>query len=768
MNADSFYNQWKSSADGHEEEKNQNDSMSDMMLFASTTQVDQEDLDDILEDDCVITDSDINESTDDLLDLLDDTDFINDEQVTSSSSKSVDSQEEKSIEKSCKSALSIAEPNNKMQSSLLTQEPWQLQSITVQCKVPISLNETEEKSGNLALIEFCNMYDYDIADGSFSGIMKGIVHKELNEYDAIKAWLNIVAGVIDDGIEYDDAILQYSLQELDSICPINRNMCLSELITIARYKNEKYFDPAVIKYFSLEARDTGLLCSLMERGTFNREEALLYTENLDSYNSYLLLVMSEKYNAEVFNKINNDPDNVDSYTKSVLSNSKWTFLGSHPDFSRILKLLEEKEVPMELLEAFQNNRYLLQIIQAYQKKIYNYAFIAQYLSDDVESNLADYAASDYANGYVSSEALEMFDGNYYLAKMLYDVKAYDEDKSIFIKHLNNPDCANIVKPFLQVILNAIIDNKLHMTDWYKFIYYVANGNIDICKDYNDICIEMGYEFLSFNQFWFFKLLKYFDKRVNVNADIGELLVYQGKDSLFYLTVQSLADSFTQTCTTIASRLNNDVKIMMLPDKKGVILCKNSFNDFSKERNKFAKISNSKSSIQLAMENYVKNHVQRYNAIAMMEIATNYFQGTVTDNYKQLLLAPINNYLTYDVLLGLIVQKYNEFAGLCMNPEALQTLKLLNSVLYNETQSGVQIEFFKAYLGIKFGKRFMVERYDSSMSSINIIEVRNSYSYASATLPKVICTLDKFVQELNRKNNIICRFEYPNKMIIEGV
>lgn len=766
MNADSFYRQWKSSADGQEEE-NQNNPMSDMMLFASTIQADQGNLDDILEGDFVTVDSNINEVTDDLLDLLEDTDFSGNEQIILSS-KSVNSQAEELLEKTCESIPSIAESDNIMQSSCGNKDLWQLQSITVQCKTPIRLNEAEKKTGNLALIEFCNMYDYDIADGSFSGIMKEIVHKELNEYDAIKAWLNMIAGIIDDGIEYDDAILQYSLQDLDSICPVNRNMCLSELITIARYKNEGYFDPAVIKYFSLEARDTSLLCSLMERGTFNREEALLYTENPDSYNSYLLLVMSEKYNAEVFNKINNDPANVDSYTKSVLSDSKWTFLGSHPDFSRILKSLEEKEVPMELLEAFQNNRYLLQIIQAYQKRIYSHAFIVQYLGDDVERDLADYAASDYANGYVSIEALEMFDGNYYLAKMLYDVKGYNENKSMFINHLSNPDYANTVKSFLQIILNAVVDNKLNVTEWYKFIYYIAGDNIDICKDYKDICVDMDYEFLSFNQFWFFKLLKYFDKRVKVSTDIGELLVYQGRDNLFYLTVQSLAESFTQTCTVIATRLNNDIKIMMLPDKKGIILCKNSFNDFSKEKSKFIKISNSKSSIQFAMENHVKDHIQRYNAIAMMEIATSYFQGTVTDNYKQLLLAPINNYLTYDVLLGLIVQKYNEFAGLCMNPEALQTLKLLNSVLYNETQSSVQIEFFKAYLGIKFGKRFMIERYDTSMSNINIVEVRNSYSYASTTLPKVICTLDKFVQELNRKNNIICRFEFPNKMIIEGI
>ena len=64
---------------------------------------------------------------------------------------------------------------------------------------------------------------------------------------------------------------------------------LSELNNIAVAYKEDWFDNTVIKYFALEKRDTGLLLQLMQNNLFNREEALVYTYDLDVFNSYLML-----------------------------------------------------------------------------------------------------------------------------------------------------------------------------------------------------------------------------------------------------------------------------------------------------------------------------------------------------------------------------------------------------------------------------------------------------------------------------------------------
>ena len=602
---------------------------------------------------------------------------------------------------------------------------------------------------------FCEQYDYrDLKDF--------LKDETLTNEDAILNWLQRIYNIIID-CEYDEALLQFSEQDLDSICCLYRNMYLSELIMIASHLKKDYFDKTVIRDYSLEMRDTGLLLELMQNNCFNQEEAVLYTNNLDTFNAYLLLKTSGKFEAAVFESVKDSDENLNSYAKTVLSNNPWAFLGSHKNFGEIIQLVQSTEIPIELAERYKDNAYLYQILLAYSRGLYSSAFINNYLV--IDNLYSAVMAELYANCELDAQTLAGTDGNFYLAKFVFDVKAHKMDSKCAINSAESN--LDILYNFAKVLLDAVFEQKLSENEWRKFVCYIAyKKEFIVCEEY--LRYKEIHGVMTFNQFWYFKLTSSLNISARIPENVGELVMYQNGTAISYFNVQMVWEAFDILLESIKDKLDTNLVVKLLPEQRGIIICQKDYNKFSDERTKFQKFTNCKSSLTYSVESNNTEEILRYNSVKMIQLAKDIHAGSISDSFKCLTMISPEKYLVYDNLLSLICTSYQEFAGLCMSSEAIQCLKLFNNMLKLPTRIEVQVGFLKAYLEFKFKYRIRFESFNTTlMQEIKFIEVKNSYSYSDCSFAKVISTLDNFTNELNKKSTIICKYDGVSKMIFEG-
>lgn len=640
---------------------------------------------------------------------------------------------------------------------------YDIQSVSIDCVKNNDISNTDDVKQ--ALFSFCTRYDYSIQDGSFSKIISAIANEDLDEQQAIMLWLNMRWGIYDDGTAFNPDILKFSENQLDNICTVSRNMALSELSTIYLHKDEDYFDASVIKNMSLESRDTGILCQLMCTGKFNREEAVLYLYDVNIFNSYLTLKLTDKFNPESFDSICAKPNSVDVYTSSILNDSPWVFLGEHRDFTKIVKLVSEKEIPLEMAKQFKDSPYLYAILKGYSEGLYDINLIREYLM--VESSLNDMVAEDYANCELNKDTLVQFDSNFYLAKLMHCLALFEVKNLKLDSILHDSVIRRDITLYCESLYNSYLNNECTHND-VMCIHRSLVANIDNSFYAEYLKHQQAYgRFLDFNQIWFSILLDKIGINANIPEKIGGLLLIQNKNNISYLNAQIICEKLDTVLDIIKERIT-DKQVQLLPDNQGLLITNSSYSDFAKEYPRFINYSGCQSSMLVAANTNKFAYMLRYNAVQVLERATN-SNFRVSDNFKQLLLLAPENYLVFDNVLNLINIRFVEFTGICTCSEALQCLKLLHAVLVYDSHVKVQIEFLKNFLMLKFGKRIMFENYDSSfMESLNIIEVRNSQHYTSTTFQNVLSDLDNFVVELNKKGHIICKFSAPNKLIIEGV
>ncbi|NBH96639.1 hypothetical protein D7Y41_02840 [Anaerotruncus sp. 1XD22-93] len=108
-----------------------------------------------------------------------------------------------------------------------------------------------------------------------------------------------------------------------------RRVSGEEVGVIRKHCMCSYFNPEDVYACSLEPRDTEMICTLQERGSFNRNEALLYCSDYDTLYFYLLLSINGAYNAAEYRqcvsigtcnayamgKLNNDPGVTDALSR---------------------------------------------------------------------------------------------------------------------------------------------------------------------------------------------------------------------------------------------------------------------------------------------------------------------------------------------------------------------------------------------------------------------------------------------------------------------
>lgn len=650
--------------------------------------------------------------------------------------------------------LDLLLDDEEMETSILD-KPMTSNSSIKSFQFPVYEINTEQVYNNMAplqasVLKFCQHYDYTNLSELFG--------TESSESTLILQWLNTRFGICIDS-DYDDSLQNYSTELLNAICPKYRNINLSELYLIVPHISKDYFDASVIKYYALESRDTGLLLELLATNQFNRDEALLYANNVDKFNSYLILKASGKYDAESFNEISKHTDNLNIYTQTVVADHPFAFLGSHPCFNKILKYVQNNDVPVELAKMYSTNPFLYEIIVANSNGLYNANLINNFLCKD--NMFAKFMADDYANGKLNSDVLNVY-GDYYLAKLVYDVRLFDCDSETFLTELAQEELAVLVHKFSKKLLDKMFSGEIEQDEWLKYIYYLATQrDYDLC-DY--IC---NHDYITFNKYCMNKLLKDLGLNASLPDNIGEIILYQNGDKLSYLSIQMYWEAGSTFVKVLKNKLSNCC-IKLLPEGYGIIICDKTYSGFSNELAKFNWLKSSKSSLSYGVHCNKFNGTNRYNLVKILEIAqTNNYH--IADSFRMLGEIVPEKYLMYDNLLNLICTNYSEFAGLCTCSESLQCLKLFMNKLNNSSHGAVQIEFLKAYLGFKFNKRINFEPYDPQLiQEIRYVEVKDSYNYEQSNISKILSTLDNFVLELNKKHNIVCHFVGTNKIVFEGV
>lgn len=128
-------------------------------------------------------------------------------------------------------------------------------------------------------------------------------------------------------------------------------------------------------------------------------------------------------NADYLNELSQQNSDCIGYTQICLSpdSSKYLFLNEHPDFARIVTLLNKYEiagkvVPDDLLSKYTENKYLLQILQANYDGRFNSNFITMYLEDN--STLADRIANDLQNNVLDWSLVNQLGGNYFVPRII--------------------------------------------------------------------------------------------------------------------------------------------------------------------------------------------------------------------------------------------------------------------------------------------------------------------------------------------------------------
>lgn len=611
--------------------------------------------------------------------------------------------------------------------------------------------------------EFCKQYDYS-CEGSIIKLCELLTGKVCSENEAYTEILHSLFHIVVD-TDFDESLLNFSFTDIEDVIPLYRNFYLSELITVAGYKNMDSFDGAVIKYFSLEKRDTGLLLQLMNNSIFDREEAIIYTVDLDMFNSYLSLKLSNKFDKSLFDDINAAGINLNSYTKSILCDNPWAFLATNNRFEDILQITKEADIPLDLAKAFADNKWIYYIIKAYAAGVYSREFIDSYLVDD--NPFAEIMAEEYAENHLDQQALAVYSGDYYVAKFIYDVKALTDDCTPFLERAASFENGKILYDFAHTLLGAVYENILPESEWYKFVYLVGvRDDIELLQAYNVLAEK---QVLAFNQFCFKLLIKSLGVDTEIPTDIGSLLLFQRGESLSYANSQIVAECFDKFIESIKGYMSTGQHVCILPANTGLLICSPDYNSFVTEQEKFKLFAKCKSSLDRAVEDGATEKILKYNITRLTSIMYNNGYTDISKSFESLINSPAATYLLFDDLLDVIVNKLPEFIGLCRSTNAISLLKYLYSIMNTTNKAVIQIEFLKTVLTRFFGNRISFERYtENTVLPITVVEVHNSNLFSSETYSKVMYRFDDFIADLNRKNKIICRFSELSKIVITGV
>lgn len=602
-----------------------------------------------------------------------------------------------------------------------------------------------------SLLDFCSKYDYD--GESFSNFLKSYTGIVAEETEAIVQSLYYLFGVQGNVSTYDPCILNYSFEEIKRVISAYRNTTIGELVFIYSHKDKDYFDSNVLKYLSLEARDTSMILNLLSKGEFSREEAILYTDNADVFNAYLSLKVEGSFDPEVFNKVATNGGDTNLYTKSVLEGNPLAILGDHPDFGKIMQLSQTTELAPEVIRRYQKSPWLYDILLASTKGVVNDTFI-QRVSQKPET-IAAQMMSSYGSGLIDYDVLNAANGDFNVAKVSFDLKRMNNSES-FLQEIEHN--FGIFSYFAEMLVSNLLEGKIDYKIYNAFLFDCASRN-----DWAFVAevTEALVANKSYNQFYFEKLLFVAGKRVNVPRNIGALMLLQTNTGFTYVSVDLLRVGLNNVAQIIE---NPDMVVKLLPEQKGLILCKKDFTEFYKEKQKLSWFCAPYDSLQYAIEHKIDDDMIHSGLTQMKTLS---HATSAADSFKQLYDLQLEKYCLFDPLIIVMITKFPEMCGIITSQDFISLLKIFNAALVCKDRDAVKVWFLVKYLSCKFGKRLTMQPIDfNNLGNINYVNVKNNYLFNNRDISDVFTSLDVLVRELNKSNNIRV-YTQNNTICLEG-
>lgn len=398
-------------------------------------------------------------------------------------------------------------------------------------------------------------------------------------------------------------------------------------------------------------------------------------------------------------------------------------------------------------------KYRYDILLASTKGVVNDTFI-QRVSQKPET-IAAQMMSSYGSGLIDYDVLNAANGDFNVAKVSFDLKRMNNSES-FLQEIEHN--FGIFSYFAEMLVSNLLEGKIDYKIYNAFLFDCASRN-----DWAFVAevTEALVANKSYNQFYFEKLLFVAGKRVNVPRNIGALMLLQTNTGFTYVSVDLLRVGLNNVAQIIE---NPDMVVKLLPEQKGLILCKKDFTEFYKEKQKLSWFCAPYDSLQYAIEHKIDDDMIHSGLTQMKTLS---HATSAADSFKQLYDLQLEKYCLFDPLIIVMITKFPEMCGIITSQDFISLLKIFNAALVCKDRDAVKVWFLVKYLSCKFGKRLTMQPIDfNNLGNINYVNVKNNYLFNNRDISDVFTSLDVLVRELNKSNNIRV-YTQNNTICLEG-
>ena len=419
-----------------------------------------------------------------------------------------------------------------------------------------------------------------------------------------------------------------------------------------------------------------------------------------------------------------------------------------------MQLSQTTKLAPEVIRRYQKSPWLYDILLASTKGVVNDAFIQK--ASQKPETIAKQMMNFYSSGLIDYDVLNAVNGDFNVAKVSFDLKQMNDDSEPFLQGIEHN--LGIFSYFAEMLVTNLLEGKIDYKIYNIFLFDCA------CRNDWAFVSEVTAALIdnkSYNQFYFEKLLSAAGKHVKVPRDIGALILLQTNTGFTYVSVDLLRVGLDNVAQIIEKP---DMVVKLLPEQKGLILCKKDFTEFYKEKQKLSWFCAPYDSIQYAIEHKIdgdKIHCGLTQMKALSRVTS------VADSFKQLYDLQIEKYCLFDPLIIVMVTNFPDMCGIITSQDFISLLKIFNAALMCKDKDAVKVWLLVKYLSCKFGKRLSMQPIDfNNLGNINYVNVKNNYLFSNRDITEVFTSLDVLVRELNKSNNIRVSVQ-NNTICLEG-
>lgn len=626
-----------------------------------------------------------------------------------------------------------------------------------------SLQEEDQELHGLesCFFRFMKKQDYKVIDNTLNPVVDtwnaNFDEKVTDEESAYRKWLELSYNLLID----DVPMLNDCDEEFLSIISLPyRDISPEEVLKFKEVYKQPWCDRGLLQY-AYTSDICLMLCSYLEQG-YDKDMIVEYSGSVCKLESFLALKLNGVFDKETFDSVSANTDNLKAYTQICLSpdSSKYLFLNEHPDFARIVTLLNKyeiagKAVPDDLLFKYTENKYLLQILQANYDGRFNSNFITMYLEDD--STLADRIANDLRDNVLDWSLVSQLGGNYFVPRIIASLEElYLDTIEVRKIAIENTETQQLFGNYAKNVVTAWVNGEITDNDYYLYCTIALYNNFeDLMKRF--IRFPSVYHFNQFAVNCLF--IEFTDNCANL-PEIGSLIVIDTGKHYSYVGVDSILADVQLFAEALELEIPRDrFKLSLLPDKIGVMVSDSSKTRKFKDINCLKLMNQSLGSLESFIINKPESIkglpaekqltcIQRYNLIQLMGTIGSY------TNMVSLMKTPVSAYLKFDRGFGLFNSTFSSYSRIAVSHYFVP----LYAVFVESMKDGAGIKMYYNFVKIlcyKVLKGSMVcnnENLDE-LSEYAVFSVEGSTIISRVAVTELIENIDQFIKEIKTLGSI---------------